>query len=275
MPVKSNWHGLPTRRDPRLAIAAILLSYVVLGITVLGFNRTPLQVLTSVATAVVLDVVLHAILRRGSPPLFPFSAFITGLGLSILVNYAHGPWLAALPVVFAIGSKYLFTFNGRHVYNPALFGVVASLLLGGGYLSESPAYQWGGSTAALAFVVTLALMLFVLPVRRSALIISFLAFYFVALAVRAWLMRFHMPIETWFMGALTSPAFFLFTFFMITDPQTSPADRRAQVLMAACIVAIDFVLHLKLALSTLFFAAFAFATLRLVALHARALIGAC
>jgi hypothetical protein len=85
-------------------------------------------------------------------------------------------------------------------------------------------------------------------------------------------MRYHMPFETWFMGALTSPAFFLFTFFMITDPQTSPADRRAQAAMAASIVTIDFVLHLKLALSTLFFAAFACASLRLVWCHGYALL---
>jgi len=261
-------------RDPRLAIAAILASYVVLGISVLGFNRTPLQVLTTVGTAVLLDMGLHAWLRRERPPLFPFSALITGLGLSILVNYAHGLVLAMVPVVFAIVSKYLFTYRGRHIYNPALFGVVASLALGQGLLSESPAYQWGGSAAVLAFVLTLALMLFVLPVRRNALILSFLALYFVALAVRAWLMRWHMPIETWFMGALTSPAFFLFTFFMITDPRTSPDSRRGQALMAACIVAIDFLLHMTLALSTLFFAAFSCATLRLFWCHGRDLLHA-
>jgi Na+-translocating ferredoxin:NAD+ oxidoreductase RnfD subunit len=266
------WAGMPTLRDPRVAIAAILLAYVILGLTVLGFNRSPLQVVQTVATAVLLDMALHAIFRRGSPPLVPLSASITGLGLSILVNYAHGPWFASLPVLFAIGSKYLFTFRGRHVYNPALFGVVASLVLGQGYLSESPAYQWGGSFAALAFVATLGSMLFLLPVRRTVLILAFLAFYFIALAVRAWFLRHHMPMETWFMGALTSPAFFLFTFFMLTDPATSPDSRRGQVGVAAAIVAVDFVLHLKLALSTLFFAAFIVATARLVYFHVVALI---
>jgi enediyne biosynthesis protein E4 len=153
-----------------------------------------------------------------------------------------------------------------------LFGVVASLLLSDGMISDSPAYQWGGSYAAVAFVVTLGLFLFVLRIGRGALIVSFLLFYFAALLVRAWIMRWHMPFETWFMGALSSPAFFLFTFFMITDPQTSPASRRGQVALAFGIVAVDFLLHLKFALSTHFFAAFACATLRLVWLHGRALL---
>jgi len=272
--VTTRWHGLPSRRDPRLAVAAILLTYLVTGIAVLGFNRSPLQVAITVAAAVALDMLFHRLLRPGAPALFPFSALITGLSLSILVNYAHGPWLAAVPVFFAIASKHLLTFEGRHVFNPALFGVVASIVAGGGLLSDAPAYQWGGSLAAAAFVVTLGLVLFVLPVRRTALVVAFLLFYFAALAVRAWLLRWHLPMETWFLGPLTSPAFFLFTFFMITDPATSPGSRRGQVAVAACIVAIDFVLQMRQQTSTLFFAAFACATLRFAALHLRALASA-
>ncbi len=266
------WPGFPQRADPRLAVLGILLAYVVLGITLLGFNRSPAQVLVAIGAAVLLDTGLHRVLRRGAAPLFPLSAVITGLSLSIIVNYAHGLAFALVPVFLAISSKYVFTFRGRHVYNPALFGVAASLLLADGMVSDSPAYQWGGTYAALAFVVTLGMFLFVLRVRRVVLIVSFLLFYFSALALRAWLTRWHMPFETWFMGALTSPAFFLFTFFMITDPQTSPDSRRGQVLMAFGIVTIDFLLHLRFALSTHFFAAFACATLRLGWMHGRALL---
>ena len=266
-----DWKGYPARGDPRLAVAAILLLYVALGTTALGFNRSPIQVATSVAVAVLLDMALHGMFRKGVP-LFPLSAVITGLSMSIIVNYAHGPWFSFVPIFFAVGSKYLFTFGGRHLYNPALFGVVASLLLADNMISESPAYQWGGTYAVAAFVVTLGVFLFVLRVRRAALVVSFLAFYFAALLLRAWITRWHMPFETWFLGAFTSPAFYLFTFFMITDPQTSPDSRRGQVLMAFCIVAVDFLLHLKLALSTHFYAAFICATLRLAFLHGRALI---
>jgi enediyne biosynthesis protein E4 len=264
------WVGVPQPGDPRWRVAAILLAYVVLGITVLGFNRSPAQVATTVATAVVVDMLLHRVFR-GGPPLFPLSALITGLGLSILVNYAHGPWLATVPPMFAIGSKYLFTFRGRHVYNPALFGVVACLLLGGGLISDSPAYQWGGSYAIAVFIVTLALFLFVLKINRMALVLSFLAFYAVSVLIRAWLTRWHMPMETWLLGAVSSPPLYLFTFFMITDPQTSPPTRRAQVLVALCIVTVDFALHLHESLSTLFYAAFTCASLRFMLAHAQAL----
>jgi enediyne biosynthesis protein E4 len=266
---RPRWVGVPPSGDPRWRVAAILAAYVVLGLTVLGFNRSPAQVALTVATAVMLDMLLHR-LFRGGPPLFPLSAFITGLGLSILVNYAHGPWLAAVAPALAIGSKYLFTFRDRHVFNPALFGVVASLLLGGGLISDAPAYQWGGSYAIAVFIATLALFLFVLKIDRIALVLSFLAFYAVSVLVRAWLTRWHMPMETWVLGALSSPALYLFTFFMITDPQTSPPTRRGQVLVALCIVAVDFALHFRESLSTLFYAAFICAGSRFLLAHARA-----
>jgi hypothetical protein len=148
--------------------------------------------------------------------------------------------------------------------------VTATLLLSDGMLSDAPAYQWGGSWAVLAFVLTLAALL-ALRIKRGVLILSFLGFYAVALALRAWLTRWHMPMETWFLGSLTAPAFYLFTFFMITDPRTSPDSRRGQVAMAFCIVLFDFLLHFKLALSTQFYAAFGCATVRLLFLHGRAL----
>ena len=260
----------PGRSDPRWPVAGLLLGYVILGITVLGFNRTPLQVGATVLCSVVLDMLLHRLLRRG-PMLFPLSAVITGLGLSILVNYAHGLLLAAVAPTFAIASKYIFTLRGRHVFNPAQFGVVACLLLGDGMISDAPSYQWGGSYAIAIFIVTLAVFLFVLRIQRVALIVSFLAFYAMALLLRAWLTRWHMPMETWLLGALSSPPLYLFTFFMITDPQTSPPTRKGQVVAALCIVLIDFGLHLLESLSTLFYAAFIYTSLRFVVAHLRAL----
>jgi hypothetical protein len=266
----TEWLRFPTLKDPRVPVACILFSYLVLGMTVLGFNRGPLQVCLTILTAVILDFLLHRLLVGGKP-LFPFSGLITGMGLSILTNYAHGYLYALVPPAFAIASKYLITFRGRHVYNPTLFGVVACIFLMDGMISSSPAYQWGGTYAVAAFVVTLALFFFALRINRMVLILSFLGLYAIALVARAWLTRWHMPMETWIMGALTAPSFYLFTFFMITDPMTSPNSRRGQFLMALGIVMIDFLLHLKESLSTFFIAAFVCATIQFLWWHGKAL----
>lgn len=252
---------LPSRHDPRLKVFALLFTFVLCGMTLWGFNRSPLQVAFIFVLCVGLDMLLHFCLRRRTL-LFPLSAMITSMGLSILVNYAHGLWFAAIPAFFAIASKYICTVNGRHVYNPGLFGVIAALTLGGGMLTPAPAYQWGGSGVTAFFIVTAALMLFALNIRRSVLIVSFLVLYALGLCLRAWVMQHHLPPQTLFLGAFSSPAFYLFTFFMITDPPTSPDSRKGQVGMAAFIVVVDLLLHKFQTFSTLFYAAFAYFTLR-------------
>jgi Na+-translocating ferredoxin:NAD+ oxidoreductase RnfD subunit len=262
------WERKPSWQDPRVPFLALLICYLVLGITLLGFNRSPAHILLTIAFACLLDMAFHALFKKGRL-LFPLSAAITGSSLSILVNYAHGSWYPLIPVLFAIASKYLLTVDGRHVFNPSLFGVVLSLLVADGMISAAPAYQWGGSIALVFFIVTAALVLFVFKINRTALIVSFLLSYFVVLAFRAWLTRWHMPPETWFMGALTSPAFFLFAFFMITDPATSPVSRMGQIFMGVSIVVVDLLLHKIQIHSTLFYAGFAYYLARFCWLHIR------
>lgn len=252
---------IPNRHDPRWAVLGLQLTFLICGILFWGFNRSPWQILTIVGTSIVLDMLLHYLLR-GKNLLFPLSAAITGTSLSMLTNFAHGLWLAILPPFFAIASKYLFTVNGRHVYNPSLFGIVAALVWGGGMITPSPAYQWGGSGAVAFFIVTAAIMLVRINVHRAWLIGGFLLFYLLQVSLRAYLLQHHIPAETLFMGAFTSPAFYLFAFFMLPDPPTSPTSRKGQLGMAATIVLVDLVLHKFQGFSTLFYAGFAFFTLR-------------
>ena len=96
--------------------------------------------------------------------------------------------------------------------------MIAALVLSDGMITPAPAYQWGGAGITAFFIATAALMLFALNIRRSVLISCFLLFYALQLSLRAWLLRHHIPPQTLFMGAFSSPAFYLFTFFMITDP---------------------------------------------------------
>ncbi|MDB9374645.1 FG-GAP-like repeat-containing protein [Nodularia sphaerocarpa] len=257
------WERKPSLSDPRLAILGILISYIILGITVLGFNRSPAQILLIITAACGFDMILHWLFKQRQL-LFPLSAAITGCSLSILTNFAHASWLPLVPVFFAISSKYLFTANNRHIYNPALFGITASLLLGNGLISAAPAYQWGGSIAIVIFIITAALLLFALRINRTALIISFLGFYTIQLCIRAYLMHDLIPAETIVMGALSSPAFYLFTFFMITDPATSPQTKKGQIWMSLIIVLLDLYLHKFESLSTFFFAGFIYFSGRLL-----------
>jgi enediyne biosynthesis protein E4 len=268
-PVRRLW-VVPDRGDPRWPFAALLTVYAALGTTVLTFNRGPLQILITVTAGCLLDMALHYALRERAL-VVPLSAYISSLSLALLLNYAHDPWLSLLPVFLTIGSKYLLTYEGAHVFNPSMCGITLSLVLSGDLITAAPAYQWGGTVAISAFIVTTALTLFVFKIGRNALIVSFLGLYLLQIGVRAWVMRWYLPPEALLLGTLTSAPFFLFVFFMITDPKTSPKSPRAQVVTAFALVAIDLVLHAVSHLYTFFYAAFAVALGRFLFLHARRL----
>jgi hypothetical protein len=259
-----NW-----RRDPRVPFALILTTYCVLGTLVLGFNRSPSQILTIVVVGCALDMGLHWLLRKREL-LVPLSAYISSLSIAILLNFAHDPWLLLFPIFLTIGSKYVFTIDGKHHFNPSLFGVATTLLLAGHLITTAPAYQWGGTVAMSAFIVTAALALFVFKIGRGWLIASFLVFYALQTALRAWILRAHLPPEMLFLGTLTSAPFYLFTFFMITDPRTSPDSPKAQVGLALAITLVDLYLHKLESVFTFFYAAFAVAWARFIWMHARA-----
>jgi hypothetical protein len=246
--------------DPRPWFAALLGAYLVCGLVFLGFARTPWQVVMVVGTAVVADFLANRFFRKRTE--FPWSGLITGCGLALLLDYGSNAWLPMLPPLLAIGSKHLFTLNGKHVYNPALFGVIAGMLLGGGLISPAPAYQWGGTWAVAMFLGGLAMVVFIRKIGRGWLVGSFLVFYFAQTAFRVWVMRHHVPAEAIWLGTLTAPAFFLFVFYMLTDPATSPPGRRAQIGIAAAIALVDLAFHFRQSYYTLFYAAFTVQTAR-------------
>lgn len=213
-----------------------------------------------VCTAALADFLANWFFRKRKE--FPWSGLITGCGLALLLDYGSNVWLPLLPPLLAIGSKHLFTVDGKHVYNPALFGVIAGMLLGGGLISPAPAYQWGGTWAVAMFLGGLAMVVFIRKIQRGWLVGSFLVFYCIQTAFRAWVMRHHVPAEAIWLGTLTAPAFFLFVFYMLTDPATSPAKRGAQIGIAAAITVLDLGFHFMQGYYTLFYAAFAVQTFR-------------
>lgn len=256
----SSWQ-IPNRRDPRWIFAALLGCYAVAGGVWLDFNRDPFQVALTILACAGLDMAFAWMFRKQK--LVPLSACITGLGLSLLVNYPHDRWLLFLPAFFAISSKYLITRGGKHIYNPALFGVMAALWFGGGRFTTTPPYQWGADPmVAGGFLAVAAVACFACNIRRGPLIISFLLSFTALTCLRAYVMRWHLPPETLITGTLVSPAFFLFAFYMITDPKTSPSSARGQIAWGISVAVLDLVLHFRSSLSTIFTALFIFSTVK-------------
>ncbi len=261
---------VPTRSDPRLPFAGLLVLYAVLGFTFLGFNRQWWQMALIVGSGMALEVALSWVFHRRK--IVPLSAIISCTSLGLLLNYSHHSWVLFFPVFLTIGSKYLLTFQGRHVFNPSMFGIATSLLFTQELITAAPAYQWAGGAVTMSlFIAAGAVLLFMARVGKTWLVVSFLVFYALQTAARAYIMRHHLPWQTLFFGTLESPPFFLFTFYMLTDPATSPRTPRGQVLFALVLTLVDGVLHFRESVYTFFYAALAMGTGKFVFLHAREL----
>lgn len=263
------WEGdlnPPPAKDVRWIVFGLLFFYLGLGVVFLGFNRSVLQIAAILGLGAILDIIFNGLFR--GKWIFPLSGLITCSSLAILLNYAHGFTLLWIPVFIAIVSKHLISYKGKHFFNPSLLAICVCLLFFTKTITLAPAYQWFGTSGSswfmLAFVGTAAIFLFVSKIKRNWLIISFLLTYIAQSALRAWVLQEVIPFETIFVGSLTSPAFYLFTFYMITDPATSPKDPRNQVLVGVGIGLLDLFFHLKFSLYTFFFAGLSVAGIRYI-----------
>jgi Na+-translocating ferredoxin:NAD+ oxidoreductase RnfD subunit len=253
------------RLNSRYVVTGILLAYNILGITILGFNRSWAQILLTLATGILLHVFYDLVFNKKL--YFPVSAVTTSLGLCILVNYGHSLIYPVVPIFFAISSKFFFNFKGRHTFNPAMMGVTMSLLLASEFISSAPAYQWNGAGAMALFIIMPAMLFFMPKINRSWLVGSFLLVFTLQITLRSILIRHYLPFNTLFFGTITSPAFFLFTFFMITDPVTSPSDKKQQIFVGCSLAILDLIFHLFSSYHTFFFAALTLGSFRLLQFH--------
>lgn len=210
-------------RDPRLYQILVLAALLVYGIVQLDFDVTLPRAALLLGTALLTQA---ACTRLWKLPAFdPRSALISGLSLCLLLR-TGSPLLAVVAAVVTVASKFVLRIDGKHVFNPTNFGIVA-LLLATGQVWVSPG-QWGNA-AFFAFLLACLGGLVVNRAARSDVTYAFLAFYLSVLFGRAlWLGQpLAVPLHQ-----LGNGAFLIFTFFMISDPKTTPDSRAGRILFA-------------------------------------------
>ena len=214
--------------DPRLYQICTLASLLVYGMGSLDFDITPPRVALLLATVLVTQFFCDRLV--GGPPfrLSARSALISGLSLCLLLR-TNRPDFALLAAVITIASKSLIRVGGKHVFNPTNGGIVATLLLTN-QVWVSPG-QWGAA-AAFAFLMACAGMLVVHRSARSDVTFAFIACYGALLFGRSLSLGEPLTIP---LHRVQSGALLLFTFFMISDPKTTPDSRTGRVLFAGLV----------------------------------------
>jgi Na+-transporting NADH:ubiquinone oxidoreductase subunit NqrB len=211
--------------DPRLYQIATLSTLLVYGMGWLDFGVTPARVclllLTVLATQACCDRLTGARVNARS-------ALISGLSLCLLLRTNRAE-LAVLAAVIAIAAKFVIRFRGKHIFNPTNGGLVAAMLLTD-QVWVSPG-QWG-SAAFFAFLMACVGGIVVNRAARADVTYAFIVFYSALVVGRSIYLGEPLAIP---FHRLESGALLLFTFFMISDPKTTPDTRAGRVVFAGLV----------------------------------------
>ena len=164
------------------------------------------------------------------------SPLISALSLTLLLR-TGSVTLSIAAGVLAIASKYLIRWKGKHIFNPANFGlVVLSLLFTGAWVSPG---QWGTAPIFALFLLGMGGIV-TGKAKRWDVSLALLASYAGLLFGRALWLGDPLTIPV---HQLQSGALLIFAFFMISDPKTTPDARKARVIYAAVVASIGFTIQ--------------------------------
>ena len=262
----------------RFAVAITVLN--VLGHTVLGFEQSWAQPLAGVGAAYATEFILEtvdALAHRRRPRFrgrwrsvvdFFLSAHISGLAVAMLL-YANE---RLTPIVFAavtaIASKALIriaTVDGsRHLFNPSNLGISLTLLAFPS-IGIAPPYHFTerlsdvGDWVLPGIIVTTGTLLNARFTGRLPLIAGWLLMFVAQAIIRSALTDASLVAA---LLPMTGVAFILYTFYMVTDPATTPERATAQIGFGAAVAAMYGLLVTVHVVFGLFFALTAVSTLR-------------
>ena len=239
---------LPSIRDPRLHVAAVIVTIHVLGQVELGFQVSVPQILAAILTCAIIDVAVTFHRRRSF--VWPASAMLTGSGVALILRVpttppgdhwsTHAWYVFAGVAAFSLSTKYFIRYRGSHVFNPSNIGLVIVFIVFGSTRVEPLDFWWAplGSGLLLAYAVILVGGLLI--TARLGLLATAAAFWLtLAAGLGVLAASGHCMVARWAFAPvcgfdywrviMTSPEVLIFLFFMITDPKTVPSGRVGRV----------------------------------------------
>lgn len=245
---------LPNVRDPRLHVAAVIITIHVLGQIALAFRVSVPQILAAILTCAILEIALT--FRTARAFVWPASAMLTGSGVALILRVVGTPdgdhwttyawWLYAAVAGLSLLSKYVIRYRGSHVFNPSNIGLVVTFLVLGSSRVEPLDFWWAPLNPAMILAYGVILVGGLMITRRLHLLALAAAFWLTLTAgVGLLAASGHCMTATWaftpvcgldfWRVIVTSPEVLIFLFFMITDPKTVPGGQVGRVVFGVLV----------------------------------------
>ncbi|HEX7905682.1 MAG TPA: DUF2330 domain-containing protein [Chitinophagaceae bacterium] len=234
-------HPTTLRLDPRyfqVIFQALFLSY---GILLLHWEADWIHYAISIGGCLLFQYTADSIKARRLLSLnefdrWGFSVLISAMSLCLLLK-TNDWYISLLAAFITVASKYIFRWNHKHIFNPSAIGIVATLFFTkDAWLSPG---QWGSNAVIFFGVITLGT---IVVTRVQKLDVS-LAFLITFIGLLYWRQVYVLgwPLD-YFMHSVSTGSLLLFTFFMISDPRTSPNHPLARIIWAVLIAVTAFYL---------------------------------
>ena len=220
----------------------LVLLTMVAGLTPVGHAAVP-HAIEAVAPAIAFDWLVALVLRRSAT--FSSGGVITALIVADVLSGLTPPYVVVLTTVIALASKHLLKRGRKPVFNPAAVGLLVSLGLFSGaqsWWAGMPLMTWWHVPILLAVGAFVAVR-----VRKYPQVLAFLGTYVILLLAMA---AGHLGLASATPAdALRTPfvnaALFL-SFFMLTDPPTTPATTRGQVQFAVIVATVSVAVYAEI-----------------------------
>jgi hypothetical protein len=235
---------------------AAITIFNILGHTVFGFEQSWAQPFVALATTYSVEIFcecMDALAERRRPRFignwrnaidFILPAHITGLAVAMLLYSSDHLLPTVLAAAVAIASKNTLRLrvDGRlkHFLNPSNFGITITLLLFP-WVGIAPPYQFTENLPGSGSWILPAVIFFSGSLvnwrftGRLFLILAWWSGFVLQAALRSLLFG-----SSWIaaLNPMTGVAFILFSFYMVTDPATTPFDKKSQIIFGFSVAAV-------------------------------------
>jgi Na+-transporting NADH:ubiquinone oxidoreductase subunit NqrB len=227
---------MPVRFDKRYLAPVLVTMVLIVGQVTFGFLESWSRTMLAIVTSIAVEMLLGRLFVGKWPHLA--SAYISGISIGMLVRSPEF-WPYALCAAISIVSKYVIRVDGKHLWNPSNFGIVAMLVLAADTVA-SLSVQWGNTLLPMVVVWVFGAVI-IHALGRFHITLTYVASFLLFAAVRAAFTGHGFIAEA---APLTGPMYQLYIFFMITDPKTTVRPKWGQVATAFAVAAVEAILRL-------------------------------